>query len=53
MQAEQRLARQNKYRDPVVEYLIEGKQRASESNEVHDPTTTEKAASGIIYTVYE
>ncbi|KAM8704274.1 hypothetical protein ACLKA7_008815 [Drosophila subpalustris] len=52
-QAEQRLARQNKYHDPVVDYLIEGKQRPGEAKEVHDPATVEKVASGINYTVYE
>lgn len=41
------------YRDPQVNYLIEGRQSSSEQNEVMDPTITEKASTGISYTVYE
>ncbi|XP_060650444.1 uncharacterized protein LOC132787425 [Drosophila nasuta] len=41
------------YRNPQVDYLIEGRQRSSEENEVHDPTITETASAGIHYTVYE
>lgn len=41
------------YRDPQLNYLIEGRQRPSEQNEVIDPTITEKASTGISYTVYE
>ncbi|KAH8359001.1 hypothetical protein KR093_003798 [Drosophila rubida] len=41
------------YRNPQVDYLIEGRQRTSEENEVHDPTITESASAGIHYTVYE
>lgn len=41
------------YRDPQANYLIEGRQRSSEQNEVMDPTITEKASTGISYTVYE
>ncbi|KAH8406734.1 hypothetical protein KR222_008538 [Zaprionus bogoriensis] len=41
------------YRNPQVDYLIEGRQRASEQNEVQDPSITEKASTGISYTVYE
>lgn len=48
-----RVARQNKYRDPQVDYLIEGKQRPNEANEVHDPAIAEKVTAGINYTVYE
>ncbi|KAH8310563.1 hypothetical protein KR044_001971 [Drosophila immigrans] len=41
------------YRNPQVDYLIEGRQRTSEQNEVHDPTIAESASAGIHYTVYE
>ncbi|BFF89202.1 uncharacterized protein DMAD_08004 [Drosophila madeirensis] len=43
------------YRNPQVDYLIEGRQKPSELNEVHDPTSLDRAAStsGIHYTVYE
>jgi len=43
------------YRDPQASFLIEGRQKASEANEVHDPTIQDKgtATSGIHYTVFE
>ncbi|XP_068152161.1 LOW QUALITY PROTEIN: DNA-directed RNA polymerase II subunit GRINL1A [Drosophila tropicalis] len=42
------------YRNPQIDYLIEGKTKAAEANEVLDPTTTEASGtSGIHYTVYE
>ncbi|XP_017143624.1 uncharacterized protein LOC108156594 [Drosophila miranda] len=43
------------YRNPQVDYMIEGKQKPSEQNEVHDPTSLDRGASssGIHYTVYE
>ncbi|XP_030374947.1 uncharacterized protein LOC115624380 [Scaptodrosophila lebanonensis] len=41
------------YRNPRTDYLIEGKQRVSEQEEVQDPSIAEKAASGINYAVYK
>ncbi|XP_016960489.1 uncharacterized protein LOC108031498 [Drosophila biarmipes] len=43
------------YRDPQASFLIEGRQKASEANEVHDPTIQDRgtATSGIHYTVFE
>ncbi|XP_016995741.2 DNA-directed RNA polymerase II subunit GRINL1A [Drosophila takahashii] len=43
------------YRDPQANFLIEGRQKASEANEVHDPTIQDRgtASSGIHYTVFE
>ncbi|ALC46979.1 CG3773 [Drosophila busckii] len=41
------------YRNPQVDYLIEGRQQASEQQEVLDPAITDKPATGINYTVYE
>ncbi|XP_030556242.1 uncharacterized protein LOC115759451 [Drosophila novamexicana] len=43
----------NIYRDPQVDYLIEGRQRTGEQNEVHDPTILEKASGGVSYAVYK
>ncbi|KAH8280090.1 hypothetical protein KR018_007527 [Drosophila ironensis] len=44
-----------KYRNPKVDFLIEGWQSASEEHEVHDPSLQDRgsAASGIHYTVYQ
>eukprot|EP00099_Drosophila_melanogaster_P023121 NP_650794.1 uncharacterized protein Dmel_CG3773 [Drosophila melanogaster] len=43
------------YRDPQDTFLIEGRQKASEANEVQDPTVQDRgsSASGIHYTVFE
>ncbi|EDV98627.1 uncharacterized protein LOC6569986 [Drosophila grimshawi] len=42
-----------KYRNPQVDYLIEGKRSASEDSEVIDPTIAQKITTGISYSVYE
>ncbi|KAH8369103.1 hypothetical protein KR009_001058 [Drosophila setifemur] len=43
------------YRNPQTDFLIEGRQKASEANEVEDPSIQDKgsATSGIHYTVLE
>lgn len=43
----------NNYRDPQVDFLIEGRKQAREEKEVLDPTITEKATGGISYSVYK